>query len=424
MNAVGDIAANAENAADSRLARYAELIVRVGANVQPDQIVLVNALVEHAPLARAIAESAYTAGARYVDVRYGDHHVRKSFITHGADDDLSATWPWDLARYRALADGPAVIMIAGDPEPELLADVDLARLGRTRPLEGMKLYVQAVTERLINWTIAAHPTEGQARQVFGEPDVDRLWDAVATAVRLDAPDPVAAWDEHLEKLGRRCERLNAFAFEAVRFSGPGTDLTVGLLPVAPWMCGVGKTRDGIRHVGNMPTEEVFACPDWRRTEGTVRSTRPLAVGGAIVRDLELRFSAGEIVEVSASTAADVVRGQLEADEFAKRLGEVALVDRESAVGKTGITFFDTLFDENATCHIAFGAGVAFGIDELEGLSPDELRERGVNVSTVHTDLMIGGPEVDVDGITADGSIVPILRDDAWQLDESAPLAGP
>jgi aminopeptidase len=132
MNAVGDIAANTDNAADSRLARYAELIVRVGANVQPDQIVLVNALVEHAPLARAIAESAYTAGARYVDVRYGDHHVRKSFITHGADDDLSATWPWDLARYRALADGPAVIMIAGDPEPELLADVDLARLGRTR----------------------------------------------------------------------------------------------------------------------------------------------------------------------------------------------------------------------------------------------------------------------------------------------------
>jgi aminopeptidase len=166
----------------------------------------------------------------------------------------------------------------------------------------------------------------------------------------------------------------------------------------------------------MPTEEVFACPDWRRTEGTVRSTRPLAVGGAIVRDLELRFAAGEIVEVSASTAGDVVRGQLEVDEFAKCLGEVALVDRESAVGKTGITFFNTLFDENATCHIAYGAGVAFGIDGLEGLSPDELRERGVNVSTFHTDLMIGGPEVDVDGITADGSIVPILHEDVWQLD--------
>lgn len=401
---------------DSRLSRYAELIVRVGANVQPGQLVFVNALVEHAPLVRAIAESAYTAGARYVDVRYGDHHLRKSFVTHAADDDLETTWPWDLVRYEALADGAAVILIAGDPEPELLADVDLGRLGRARPLEGTKLYVQAVTDRSINWTIAACPTEGQARQVFGEPDVERLWEAVAHAVRLDAADPVAAWNEHLERLDRRCGQLNDHAFDAVRFSGPGTDLTVGLLPFAPWMAGSGRTRDGIRHVANMPTEEVFACPDWRRTEGTVRSTRPLAVGGAIVRDLELRFAGGEIVEVGASSAGDVVRGQLETDEFAKRLGEVALVDRESAVGKTEITFFDTLFDENAACHIAFGAGVAFGIDELDGLSPDELRERGVNVSAVHTDLMIGGPEVDVDGLTADGTAVPIIRDDTWQLD--------
>ena len=279
----------------------------------------------------------------------------------------------------------------------------------------MKLYVQAVNERLVNWTIAAYPTEGQARQVFGESDVDRLWDAVARAVRLDAADPAGAWHEHLEKLRRRSERLNDLALDAVRFKGPGTDLTVGLLPGARWMCGVGETRDGIRHVGNMPTEEVFTCPDRHRTEGIVRATRPLAVGGAIVRDLELRFEGGEIVEVSASTAGDVVRGQLEVDEFAKRLGEVALVDGESAVGKTGMTFFNTLFDENATCHIAYGAGVVFGIGELEGLSPDELRERGVNMSSVHTDLMIGGPEVDVDGITADGSVVPILRGDVWQL---------
>jgi aminopeptidase len=415
MNAVGDIDPKSANAVDSRLARYAELIVRVGANVQPGQIVFVNGLVEHAPLVRAVTESAYTAGARHVDVRYGDQHVRKAFISHSADDDLSLTWPWELARYQAFVDGAAVIMIAGDPEPELLADLDGARLGRARPLEGTKLYIQAVTERLINWTIAAYPTEGQARQVFGEPDVDRLWDAVARAVRLDAADPVAAWREHLEKLGRRCEHLNDFAFDAVRFSGPGTDLTVGLLPGARWMSGVAETREGIRHVANMPTEEVFACPDWRRTEGTVRSTRPLAVGGAIVRDLELRFAAGEIVDVSASTAGDVVRGQLEVDEFAKRLGEIALVDRESAVGKTGITFFDTLFDENATCHIAYGAGVTFGVDGLEGLTPDELRERGVNMSNIHTDLMIGGPEVDVDGITADGAVVAILRDDTWQL---------
>lgn len=399
----------------SLLTRYAELIVRIGANVQERQIVLVNGLVEHAPLIRAISESAYAAGARYVDVSYGDRHVRKSFITHAADDDLSMTWPWDLRRHQALQEGAALISITGDPEPELFADVDLARLGRARPLDGTKIYMQAVNERLTNWTIAAFATEGQARQAFGEPDVDRLWDAIACAVRLDSADPVAAWREHLYRLRRRAERLNGLAFDALRFTGPGTDFTVGLLPGMPWMCGAVETRDGIRYVANMPTEEVFACPDWRRTEGTFRSTRPLAVGGAIVRDLELRFAGGEIVEVSASAGREIVQSQLEIDEYAKRLGEVALVDGESAVGKTGITFFDTLFDENASCHIAYGAGVVFGIDALESLSPDELRERGVNMSAVHTDLMVGGPDVDVDGITEDGSVVPILRDDAWQL---------
>ena len=165
----------------------------------------------------------------------------------------------------------------------------------------------------------------------------------------------------------------------------------------------------------MPTEEVFACPDWRRTEGTVRSTLPLALGGTIVRDLELRFERGEAVEVRASAGADAVRGQMQVDEFASRLGEVALVDGESRVGQTGIIFYDTLFDENATCHIAYGTGVTFGVDGLDGLPPDELRDRGINISAVHTDFMIGGPEVAVDGITRDGATVPILRENVWQL---------
>ena len=415
---MNDIAATpllSEHQATSRLDRYAELIVRVGANVQAGQIVFVRGLVEHAPLIRAVSNCAYAVGARYVDVNYGDNHVRRAFINHAAEEDLSATWPWELARYRALADGAAVIMISGDPEPELLADVNQARLGRAQPREGTSLYIEAVTRRLINWTIAAHPTEGHARQVFGQPDIERLWDVIEHVVRLDAEDPVAAWQQHLRKLERRCERLNELAFDAVRFNGPGTDLTIGLTPGVPWMSGSAQTRDGARHVPNMPTEEVFACPDWRRTTGTVRSTRPLALGGTIVRDLELRFTAGEIVEITASAGADAVRGQLQVDEFASRLGEVALVDGDSPVGKTGLTFFNTLFDENAACHIAYGAGVVFGIPEFEGLSPDELSDRGVNVSAVHTDLMIGGPEVDVDGITAAGSAVPILRDNTWQL---------
>jgi len=319
-----------------------------------------------------------------------------------------------MARTEGIADGGALIMISGDPEPELLADLDQARVGKARPVEATKRQLQAQTERTVNWTIAAYPTEGQAVQMFGEPDVERLWEAVASTVRLDDPDPVAAWQAHTGKLRARCELLDGLAFDAIHFKGPGTDLTIGLLPEAPWLGGGIETVSGIFHVANLPTEEVFTSPDWRRTEGTVRSTRPLHLGGTIVRDLEMRFENGEVVDVQATAGADAVRGEQAVDEFAKRLGEVALVDGESRVGKTGLTFYDTLFDENATCHIAYGLG-GFGIEGLSGLSPDEQRERGVNISVVHTDFMIGGPEVDVDGITKEGTRVPILREDVWQL---------
>jgi aminopeptidase len=399
---------------DHRLERYAELITRIGANVQPGQTVFVTALVEHAPLARALARAGYAAGARLVDVRYVDQHVRRSFIESVDEETLAETTPWLMARTDGIADGGALIMISGDPEPELLADLDQARVGKARPVEATKRQLQAQTERTVNWTIAAYPTEGQAVQMFGEPDVERLWEAVASTVRLDDPDPVAAWEAHTAKLRARCELLDGLAFDAIHFEGPGTDLTIGLLPEAPWLGGGIETVNGIFHVANLPTEEVFTSPDWRRTEGTVRSTRPLHLGGTIVRDLEMRFENGEVVDVRATAGADAVRGEQAVDEFAKRLGEVALVDGESRVGQTGLTFYDTLFDENATCHIAYGLG-GFGVEGLNGLSPDEQRERGVNISVVHTDFMIGGPEVDVDGITKDGTRVPILREDVWQL---------
>jgi aminopeptidase len=399
-----------------RIDRYAELIVRVGANVQPGQDVFVNAVVEHAPLVRAIARAAYAAGARRVDAIYGDTHLRREFIKNADDAALTESTPWQLARVDALADhAGALIMIAGDPDPELLADLDQERVGRARAVDAINRQLRAQNERVVNWTIAAYPTDGQAREMFGEPDVERLWDAVSYAVRLDEDDPVEAWREHAERLRTRCEQLDALALDALTFRGPGTDLTVGLLPGAHWTGGGLETVGGIRHVANLPTEEVFVCPDWRRTEGVVRSTRPLQLGGTIVRDLEVRFENGDAVEVQATSGADAVRGQMAIDEFAKRLGEVAIVDGTSRVGQTGLTFFDTLFDENATCHIAYGAGVTFGIDGIDGLSPDELRERGINVSSVHTDFMIGGPEVEVDGITREGRTIPILREDEWQL---------
>jgi aminopeptidase len=397
-----------------RLSRYADLIVRVGANVQPGQTLLVTGLVDHAPLVRAIAESGYRAGARFVDASYADMHLRHSLIEHAAEEDLSHTHPWQLARSSSL-DGNALIMISGDPEPTLLGDLDQRRVGMTRATEAMQAQLKSQMARSVNWAIAAFPTAGQAEQMFGEPDVERLWDAVATAVRLDEDDPVDAWHAHTEKLRARCLQLDELALDAIRFQGPGTDLTVGMYPGARWSGGGIETTSGIWHVANIPTEEVFSVPDWRRTEGTVRSTRPLALGGTIVEDLEMRFEAGEAVEVTASVGAEAVTAQMDTDDFGRALGEIALVDGESRVGKTGLTFFDTLFDENAACHIAYGAAVTFGIDELDGVPPDELRARGINVSSVHTDFMIGGPQVAVDGLTKDGTAVPILREDVWQL---------
>jgi aminopeptidase len=398
----------------NRIDAYADLIVRVGSNLQPGQTLFVNAQPEHVELARALARSAYRAGASYVDVRYVDPHVRRAQIELAPDDMLTHSPDWLVERAGAL-EGNAVVSIAGEAEPELLADVDQERVGRTRLTGVIERSLKIQNERAVNWTIAACPSEGWAQQVFGDPDVERLWQAIAATVRLDESDPVAAWRAHTARLKARCRQLDELGLTAVHFEGPGTDLTVGLLPESVWIGGGIETRDGVAHVANLPTEEVFSCPDWRCTEGSVRSTRPLALGGSIVRDLEVTFAGGEAVDVKASSGADAVRGQMETDEFAKRLGEVALVDGTSRVGQTGITFFNTLFDENATCHIAWGNGVLFSVPELAALSPEATRERGANVSTVHTDFMIGGPEVSVDGITGDGKRIPILREDVWQL---------
>jgi aminopeptidase len=237
------------------------------------------------------------------------------------------------------------------------------------------------------------------------------------ATRLDDPDPVAAWQQHAARLKGRAAALNERAFAEIRFRGPGTDLTVGLLPRSRWMCATFVTENGIEHIPNLPTEEVFTSPDWRRTEGTVRATYPLVVPGlaALVTGLEARFEGGKLVEVSAEEGADIIRGQLETDEQAPFLGEIALVDGSSRVKRTGLVFKDTLFDENATCHIAYGNGLPMAVEGADGSSQDELLELGVNVSGTHTDFMVGGAEVEVDGITADGKTVPIIRDDVFQL---------
>jgi aminopeptidase len=394
-------------AIDERLEAYADLAVRVGANVQEGQTVFLNVLVEHAPLGRALARAAYRAGARYVDVRYRDDHVRHAMIELGPDEALAHSPEWMKMLYTAM-EGEAQIWTTGDPEPELMNDLDGERVGRARMKEVIEIIRDQMIERSINWSGVAYPNEGWARQVYGEPDVERLWEAVAFCTRLAEADPVQAWRDHMARLEGRAKTLNELDLDAVHYTGPGTDLTVGLNGNARWMSALFRTRDGVEYVPNMPTEEVFTTPDCRRAEGTIRSSRPLVLEGDIIEGLQLTVKDAKIVDVQADKGAGIVRGQLEVDDRAAYFGEIALVDGTSRVGQTKTTFFDTLYDENATCHIAYG----FGVPEVFDGDPGE----GMNISAVHTDFMVGGPELAVDGITKDGRAVPILREDVWQLD--------
>ena len=401
-----------------RLQKYAELAVRVGANVQAGQPVSVYARLEHADLVRAIAAAAWQAGASHVDVLYFDQFVKRALIEHGPDEALEYTPRWLIERYQDLAAANgAEIVLTGDAHPDALSGLDPLRIGRARMRELNDLFTRQIDERSLAWSIVASPNEGWAESVFGEPDVERLWEAVASAVRLDTPDPVAAWREHLGKLRERAAAMTERRFDAIHFRGPGTDLTVGLVPGSTWLGGGEVTRFGVEHVPNMPTEEVFTTPDRRRTEGRVRSTRPLALPaqGLVVEELEMEFANGRAVAVRAKQHADVVEAQMASDEGGAYLGEVALVDGTSAVARSGITFFETLFDENVTSHIAYGVGFAATVPDAAEKTPSELAQLGVNQSSVHVDFMIGGPEVEVDGLDASGRATPVIRDNLWQL---------
>ena len=404
---------------DERLERYAELAVRAGANVQEGQEVVLTHQVEHVPIARAVARAAFRAGARRVHPLPTDLHIRRAAIELGPEEELGVTPGYLLDWARTWHETkPAIIQLTGNPDPGLFAGLDPVLVGKAEPRDLREVYLPLVTGRVTNWVIVPAPNEGWARTVFGEPDVERLWQAVATAMRLDADDPVQAWQDHAATLVRRADALNAQRFDAIRFRGPGTDLVVGLLDASRWLCATFETTSGIKHLPNIPTEEVFTTPDWRRTTGVVRSTYPLIVPGVFARvdGLEVRFEEGKLVDVKAKgDGADVIRTQLAGDPRAPFLGEVALVDGSSRIRQTGLVFHDTLFDENASCHIAYGSGLPMAVDGVDGHGADELVAAGVNVSGTHTDFMIGGTDVEVDGLAADGSATPIIRDDTWLL---------
>jgi aminopeptidase len=394
------------------LERYADLIVTVGANVQHDQVVAIESSPAAAPLVAAIARRAYEAGARFVEVFYFEPEVKRIRLELAREETLDWVPPWLGRRMLDLGDLDAArIVLTPVLAPGQLEGVDPVRAGKDR-LPTVRELFHVIDDRSVAWTISPYPTESWARVVFPDADdaLERLWDDIGHVCRLDEPNPAAAWDARIAELWQVASRIDALELDALHFDGPGTDLTVGLLPSSRFARegGGALTRTGVRHVPNLPTEEIFTTPDPDRTEGVVTSTKPLDVAGSLVSGLRIRFEGGRVTEVDADTNPDALRARVDSDEGAGRLGEVALVDGESRIGKLGRTFFNTLLDENAACHLALGDGYSAPVADPE----DHPR---INASTVHIDFMVGSDDVAVTGVTKNGESVPLLLGGRWQL---------
>jgi aminopeptidase len=397
---------------EATLERLADLVVGFGANVQQDQIVSVNCEPGKEPLTRAIAASAYQHGARFVDISWFDPWVKRARIAHARDETLDFVPDWYGARVLALGDLHAArIGLSGPSAPGLLEDLDPVRAGKDR-LPMVKESGKVVNDRTTNWSIVPASTPAWAALVF--PDLPpeeaqaALDERLLHVLRLDEEDPIAAWRARADTLVAAARRLTERGFDALHYEGPGTDLTVGLLPGATWQAARFETVDGIEHMPNLPTEEVFTTPDPERADGVVASTKPLVLAdGTVVRGLRVRFEGGRAVEISAETAQDTMRTLTAHDEGAARLGELALVDDEGRIGKLDTVFYDTLLDENAASHIALGQGFPF-------LLAEGTRERS-NESQIHIDFMIGSSELTVTGVAAGGARVPVLVGGKWQI---------
>jgi aminopeptidase len=398
--------------AETYIDALAQLAVRLGANVQPGQIVAISSEPGKEPLARAIAEAAYGAGAKFVDLAVFDPYFKRARALHAAAESLSYVPPWIGERVLELGElrcariglsGPSAPRALEGIDPELIALDQLPRVP-----ESMKL----VNERTTNWTIVPCPNPAWATLVHPrlEPAaaLARLWAEIAHICRLDETDPIAAWRARLAQLKGAAAKLTELHIDELHFEGPGTDLRIGLLHSSHWIAADFETVDGISSRPNLPTEEVFTTPDPARVSGTVTATKPLFTAGTTISGLVVTFEGGRVVSVEAEEGAGVLRGMIDIDEGAARLGEVALVDREGRIGPLGTVFYDTLLDENATSHIALGHGY------LQGVSSEDEHPR-INTSKIHTDFMIGGDEVSVTGRLADGREVPLLRDGSWQL---------
>lgn len=404
---------------EERLDRLGAVAVHVGLGLQPGQELVMTASLDALPLVRRITEHAYKAGASLVTTLFSDEEATLMRFRNAPDDSFDAASAWLYeGMAKAFGAGAARLAISGE-NPSLLANEDPDKVSRANRARS-KAYMPALSHIAnfdINWTIVSYASPAWAKAMFPDDPEDiavaKLWHAIFAASRVDAPDPVAAWAAHNAELQARTARLNGQRYAALRFRGPGTDLTVGLADEHEWAGGASQAKNGIVCNANIPTEEVFTTPHKARVDGFVTSTKPLSYQGTLIQDIAVRFEGGRIVEARARTGADVLNKVLDTDEGARRLGEVALVPHSSPISKSGLLFYNTLYDENAASHIALGQSYSKCFINGASLTPDELAARGANASLIHIDWMIGSGEVDVDGITASGAAEPVMRAGEW-----------
>lgn len=400
---------------EEKLRNYARLAVRVGVGVKPGQRLLVQAPVETAQLARLVVREAYAAGASFVDVRWDDDDVQLARFELAPDGSFEQISRWRVdAEIETAGAGGAVLAIRAT-NPNLLGGVDAERVAthqRTLAAYRRPYTAQVMTNRL-NWNLISAPVSGWAELMFpdatAEQAVAQQWDAIFAATRADQPDAVELWEAHLADLKRRRDLLTGKQYAALHFRGGGTDLTVGLADDHVWGGGAADTPGGITFTANIPTEEVWTAPHRERVEGTVVSTKPLSYNGTLIDGIRIEFSGGRITKASAEQGESALLKMIDTDEGSHRLGEVALVPHSSPISRSGLFFFNTLYDENAASHIAIGSAYRFNVKGGVDMPLEDFLAAGGNDSLTHVDWMIGSGEMDVDGVTNDGTREPVMR---------------
>ena len=405
---------------DQMLGKYADVVVRIGLNLRKGQRLLIRAILDDAPLVRKVTESAYQAGAIFVDVAYTDERLTRIRLEHADPDSLTEVPNWILARFEEYYERMDAELAIASTDPELLSGIAPNLIAKYRKAVSQKMEPLRKYENSTNWCVVATASPAWAKKVFPELSVqeaqEKLWGEIFASCRIDTADPIQAWSKQVNDLKKYQSYLNDQRFAALHYKAPGTDLTLGLPEKHLWQGAEAEFKNGITGIPNLPTEEVFTTPHKEKVDGTVTATRPLNYLCALIEDFSLTFENGRVVRMGAKKGEETLRKMIETDEDAGRLGEAALVPNSSPISQRGILFYNTLFDENASCHLALGNSYRETIIGGEDMSDEEFEAQGGNKSLVHTDFMIGSDKLDIDGLKADGSRTSIMRSGEWAVE--------